>query len=72
MMKSELKVPKGWRVLKKGTVIKEGDKFDSVGWWDTGAIGKRVGQKIGGVASGCYIREKPSTKQNQNGNKPNT
>ena len=53
-----MKIPKGWRKLRKGTIICEGDKFlfdfPKNQWLSTMAIGEKVGGGI--VAMETYIR----------------
>lgn len=60
-MKAEVKIPKGWRRLRRGTKIRKGDKVrywlprDS-GWALAICIGYSVGQTIQGPH--IYIRRK--------------
>jgi hypothetical protein len=42
------KIPRGYRKLRKGTILREGDLFellDESGWVETVAVGKRIGIK---------------------------
>lgn len=50
-----MKIPKGWHRLRKGTVIKEGDKFllSQLGWRPSLCVGFKVG---GTFAARFYIR----------------
>ena len=59
-MKTKIKAPKGWRVMRKGTLLKTGDKFFHGGYWYcTKIAGFKVGwdesleERSGGAA---YIR----------------
>lgn len=60
-MKPKIKVPKGWYRLRKGTVIKRGDKYWDLGiWFKTLCQGYIVGD-IELTGEGIYIRRKPPT-----------
>jgi hypothetical protein len=51
-----MKTPKGWRKLRKGTVIRKGDKYFcpmTQNWWYSGNIGLKVGFTL---SSHTYIR----------------
>jgi hypothetical protein len=50
----KIKIPKGWRKLRKGTVIERGDKFKvRVGWERSCWWGEQVG---GPLCLNTYIR----------------
>ena len=67
-MKAEVKIPKGWRRLRRGTKIRQGDK---VRWWlpsDSGWQGASCwGHSVGLTISGphIYIRRKAKKARKQ-------
>ena len=54
------KIPPGYRKLRKGTILRKGDKFPAAGkWFRT----MQVGDKFGNCTASSYIRpvSKPKT-----------
>lgn len=59
-MADKLPVPIGWRPVKVGEVVKQGDQFWCNTHWSesTSAIGKAYKKGEGGFASSIYITKK--------------
>lgn len=47
-----MKIPKGWRILKEGTILKAGDRCGLIAWGETG----RIGELSSHMHADCYIR----------------
>jgi len=55
---NKIKIPAGWRKLRKGTVIENGDKWNNLdGWMRTFRTGDRIIQ-----SDATYIRRIPHNK----------
>lgn len=60
-MKAEAQIPKGWRKLRRGTLIRRGDRCRwyvpaAVGWRETECEGEKVGATA--FTEVTYIRRK--------------
>jgi hypothetical protein len=59
-MKQTIRPPKGWRLLRPGTVIKKGDKYYGLltyKWEKSSAIGQTVRPSNGYVFVAAYARK---------------
>ena len=63
-MSAKIKIPRGWRALPYGTVLKKGDKgFGSFAqeWFFTCQVGRKIGSEFADCQ--VYIRRKPKTRK---------
>lgn len=65
-MKAEVKIPKGWRRLRRNEAIHKGDKFRVQGMWVLSVNWIDLKIKVGECASSIYIRKvKRATREAQ-------